>query len=80
MTVAELKAILATLPDDAEIFVNHERTKLRHPEFFYSPYSEMIDAPELNIVPSGTAAQIDAQERPGWRQINEPRPRLANPE
>lgn len=80
MTVAELKAILDTLPDDTEIFVNHERTRLRHPELFYSPHSEMIDAPELNIVPSGTAAHNDAQERAGWRQVNKPRPRLANPE
>lgn len=66
MTVAELKAILDTLPDDASVFVNHERIKLHPPELFFSDHSVLV------IVPNASTAHNDAQERPHWRHLQKP--------
>jgi hypothetical protein len=69
MTVLELKAILAALPADMEVLVNHERTKLAPPELFLSTVS---DTPFLAIVPTTTAAFEDAVERYYWKHLQAP--------
>lgn len=72
MTVAELKAILDKLPDDAEIFVNHERFRFRQPELFFSESNNLIESPMVVIIPSETAALNDARERPWYRHLPKP--------
>lgn len=67
MTVAELKAILATLPDETEVRINHKRIALHSPELFYSSEGNM-----LVFVPCGTPESADALERPWWKHLTEP--------
>lgn len=64
MTVAELKAILDTLPDDTKVRVNHKRIALHSPELFYSGDGNM-----LVFVPFGTPEMADAMERSWWRHL-----------
>lgn len=73
MTVAELKAILDTLPDDIEILVNHERVKLASPELFLA-YKTVSEMPDLVVIPTGTSALEDAQTRNYWQHLRGPLP------
>lgn len=68
LPVAELKAILDTLPDDMAILVNHERFRLHTPELFVMDGDEDY-SPYLVIVPAETATHQDAIEKPHWRHI-----------
>jgi hypothetical protein len=69
MTVSELKAILAALPADMEVLVNHERVKLASPELFLAT---VADPSILMIVPAATIAFEDAQERYYWKHLQKP--------
>lgn len=67
MTVSELIAILATLPDDAKVRINHRRIALHSPELFFSSDGNM-----LVFVPCGTQESADALERYYWRHLTSP--------
>ena len=64
MKVAELKAILDTLPDETKVRVNHKRIALHSPELFFSSDGNM-----LVFVPCGTPESADAQERSWWKRL-----------
>jgi hypothetical protein len=72
MTVSELKAILDQLPDDTEVFVNHERFRFREPVLFFSESDDLLNAPMVVVIPSETPAINDAQERPWYRHLQAP--------
>lgn len=77
MTVAELKAILDTLPDDMRVYVDHEPHGAHEaPELFTSPGFNVQTGlgnrnipPSLTIISPASKGFDAAQARSHWRHI-----------